>query len=400
MDNKFEDKFHWAYTKVGEEDGPIVKIEEVTQENRRQYRYFCPGCGAELFPVLCKEGRQNHFRHKAGEGHGCSFETYLHNTAKRLLKLRFDTKPDFPILVHAENMCDKFDNCLLRIESDTKNRRFQGDSYNNRIVCEKYYPKVIDLKKIYDTCELEKGYKGFIGDVKLSNSKDDSIVPMFLEICVHHACTPEKLSSGIPIIEFTLNDENDLRFLILDRSVIKEEVGRVKYHNYSYEDKSPYNDFKKGKYSLDRKEYYDSEGLWDERDAIVSCHDFWVNKHAEDSFADIVFFGGKSDLGFAIDCLWALAGKMKNHCAFCKYGKRRFLYNNPNSLYVECGKNKMLNYQKKDRRGNIVDCRDFIHRFTYKSLWGINCNDYELDKEKLKTEIQRRNAIGWLREKN
>lgn len=396
MENMDEKDYLWAYTKIGEEDGPDMRIDDVTEENRKKYRFFCYGCDAELFPVLGKV-RRHHFRHKKGEGHGCSFETYLHKTAKRLLKQRFDRDSNFSILVEAVNMCDMFDDCSFRKGLSESEQKGQWDMIpNKRIICNKHFQKKIDLKKFYDTCEIEKGYNGFIADVKLSNSQDDSIVPLFLEICVKHPCSPEKINSEIPIVEFYINGAEDLKpFESGKNYVIQEKEGSVKYYNFIFEDLTPFEDSEEEKYSWKRIEFYQSEGGLKQRDSIISCHDFGMIKHSDDSVADIVFFGGKSDLGFAVDCLLSLTGRMERHCAFCKYGKRVSMRSNPNDLRVQCAKNKYIKYPKKDIYGRNVEGRGRIVDFAYERLWGINCGDYEQDDEKLKKEVKNRNAIGW-----
>ena len=183
-------------------DGHIVHIDEVTRENRAEH-YYCVGCGEEMSAVL-GDKREHHFRHK--EAH-CSWESYLHKLGKMRLKERFDTQKEFIIKYYVEYRCDKSKGCKLEpIYKDQKcNRREQV---------------AIDLKKLFDTCEEEVTYKGYRADLMLSNKEHPEREPIFLEISVTHDCEPEKLSSGIQIIELKIVDEKDvLRPLVEEDSL-------------------------------------------------------------------------------------------------------------------------------------------------------------------------------------
>ena len=71
------------------QDGHIVQINEVTNENRAKH-YYCVGCGGEMSAVL-GDKRDHHFRHK--EAH-CSWESYLHKLGKLRLKERFELRKE------------------------------------------------------------------------------------------------------------------------------------------------------------------------------------------------------------------------------------------------------------------------------------------------------------------
>lgn len=183
-------------------DGKIIHIEEVTKENRAEH-YFCIGCGGEMSAVL-GDKREHHFRHK--EAH-CSWESYLHKLGKMRLKQRFETQKDFIVKYYVEHHCDKSRGCKLEpIYKDKK--------------CNRRELLVFDLKKEFDTCEEEVTYKGFRADLMLSSKEHPEREPVFLEISVTHDCEPEKLASGIPIIELKIIDEKDvLRPLIEEDSL-------------------------------------------------------------------------------------------------------------------------------------------------------------------------------------
>lgn len=183
-------------------DGHIIHIDEVTKENRAEH-YYCVGCGGEMSAVL-GDKREHHFRHK--EAH-CSWESYLHKLAKMRLKQRFDTQKEFFVKYYVEHHCDKSKGCKLEpIYRDKK--------------CNRRELLAIDLKKIFDTCEEEVTYRGFRADLMLSSKEHPEREPIFLEISVTHDCEPEKLASGIQIIELKIADEKDvLRPLVEEDSL-------------------------------------------------------------------------------------------------------------------------------------------------------------------------------------
>lgn len=192
-------KFHNAT----DTKGCVIHIDEVTKDNRAEH-YYCVGCGGEMSAVL-GDKREHHFRHK--EAH-CSWESYLHKLGKMRLKQRFDTQKEFVIKYYVEHHCDKSSSCKL--ESIYRDKK-----------CNRRELLVFDLKKMFDTCEEEVTYKGFRADLMLSSKKHPEREPVFLEISVTHDCEPEKLASGIPIIELKIADEKDvLRPLIEEDSLL------------------------------------------------------------------------------------------------------------------------------------------------------------------------------------
>lgn len=165
-------------------DGQLVHIDDVTEENRHSSKYYCINCNHEMVPVLGRKKR-HHFRHKASET--CNWETYLHKLSKHIIKLLFDNQEEFIVQYPATNVCPELSNCILRR-------------------CTEEFVHSINLKEYYDQCIIEGTYNGFRGDVMLTDSKNPSHV-LFIEIAVTHKCTPEKLKSGIRIIEIEVTDE-------------------------------------------------------------------------------------------------------------------------------------------------------------------------------------------------
>ncbi|MBQ0115200.1 MAG: hypothetical protein KBT10_04955 [Bacteroidales bacterium] len=165
-------------------NGQVKEINNVTKECRKSEKYTCLGCGNEMVAVL-GQVREHHFRHKNSEN--CSNETYLHNLAKKMIKEIFDTQEYFVIQHNANNVCEQLDSCPFKR-------------------CKKNVQRKIDLKKYFDTCEIEKTCGGFRPDVLLTHS-EHSDRKLFIEVNVNHPCTYEKINSGIRIIEIDVDSE-------------------------------------------------------------------------------------------------------------------------------------------------------------------------------------------------
>ena len=198
-----------TYHNAVDTDGKIINIKEVTPESRAGH-YYCVGCGAEMSAVLGTK-REHHFRHK---GDSCSFETYLHQLGKKVLKQRFETQKEFIISYRIQYYCGKTNNCELYPYVKCCNRKE---------ICE------CDLKKEYDTCEEESYHNGFRADLKLSNSQHPEKEPIFLEIAVKHECDEKKIKSGIKIIELKINSEQDVLCPLIE-SEYSEKVSAVPRH--------------------------------------------------------------------------------------------------------------------------------------------------------------------------
>lgn len=181
-------KFHNAT----DSEGNIINIADVKKEHRAK-QYYCVGCGKEMSAVL-GEKREHHFRHKEAV---CSWESYLHKLGKKFFKERFYTQKDFTIGYFVEYVCNKAQGCKLETIYDKQK-------------CNRRELLHTNLKELYDTCEEEVTYNGFRADLMLSHSKFSEREPIFIEVSVTHDCEPEKIDSGIKIIELKITDEKDL----------------------------------------------------------------------------------------------------------------------------------------------------------------------------------------------
>lgn len=212
-----------TYPNAVDENGNIHNIKSITPANRAEHKYFCLGCDREMVPVLCK-GKADHFRHKVNDL--CNPETYLHNLAKKYLAKQFESQPKFEVSYYATNECPNKDSCPLFKEFHWKE-------------CSGTTLHTFDLKKKYDTCQIEGVYDGYRADVLLTSSTNPDLQPIFLEVSVSHDCTPEKLESGNQIIEMKIHSEADFKRPLVENKgsmvpVKAEPMPRDSYYSHYY----------------------------------------------------------------------------------------------------------------------------------------------------------------------
>lgn len=205
---------------IGDEGKPI-SITEITKQSRHDSRYYCYGCGAELFPVL-GDKREHHFRHEKGSI--CDPDKYLHEFAKATLKKKFEENNTFVVKYNARQICKNANNCELY--------KLYGWPE-----CEHEGLYEIDLKKYYDICIPEKGYyqdlpdgrKKYVADLILTNSQEPARAPISLEVWVTHECTEDKKQNGGRIIEIKINCEKDA-----NRPIIENDDDPLPIHFYNF----------------------------------------------------------------------------------------------------------------------------------------------------------------------
>lgn len=170
--------------------GAVVEVESLDPERRVALApYRCLSCEAPLDPHLGRKNRW-HFHHRSSE---CSPESYLHAFAKRLFLQTFErcrTSGTPFVLRRPERMrCDHF---LSEIGS----------------ACAYTQTVDLDLTQHFDRCQEEVAIRGFRADVLLSSSRHPQV--LLVEFAVTHLSEPEKLASGLPILEVRLTSEEDL----------------------------------------------------------------------------------------------------------------------------------------------------------------------------------------------
>ena len=183
----------------------LINIDDVTPESRKSSTYICLGCRQEMEACL-GEVRKHYFRHKNKEN--CNWESYLHKLSKYILKARFEQQEHFLVHFNAVNTCEKIDNCPFHR-------------------CKKEFVAELDLKKYYDTCEIEGSFRGYRADVLLTHSEYPKRA-LFLEVAVTKKCDEKKINSGIRIIEIVTTNE---RSALLE---LDENNEQIFFHNFKF----------------------------------------------------------------------------------------------------------------------------------------------------------------------
>lgn len=173
-------------------EGATVDVRDLRRLSKCPIGPFeCIGCGHPLIPHL-GERKAKHFQHL--EAQECSRETQLHALAKRVFADTYRTclanRTSFNLIIPAVGRCNHF---------------FEVTG----LVCEKPATTTFDLTQIFDTVSVETGIGGFVADILLSQSSGKAT--MLVEMAVAHACTPEKIASGLRIAECHLSVEDDVQ---------------------------------------------------------------------------------------------------------------------------------------------------------------------------------------------
>jgi len=163
----------------------IVKIANA----KRGEKYYCPDCGKPLFPKLRGIERAPHFAHfEANEK--CSPDRWLHNTLRDLLYRRIKENRDISVI------------------RNSKER--------------------INISK-WDKCEKEVNVGGFIPDIYLIVDG----IEYFIEICVTHPCSAEKIAQGKRIIELYTENQECKEELEKGDIVCNAKNYSVRFHNFT-----------------------------------------------------------------------------------------------------------------------------------------------------------------------
>lgn len=187
----------------------------------KQKDYFCVSChGRMRLAGGDNTQMQLHFRHiEPGAGHPFAEETFLHDYAKHYIAKQIETSEEFDIGYWTSEICCN-DNCPL-----------------NNHDCRQNILKSYNLKQYYDTVQVEVWRNGFKPDI-LVTSKRFAESPIFIEIAVTHECEPEKIQSGIRIIEIKIpqdfnHEKLSLAELIENREGYQYNSGiEVKFYNF------------------------------------------------------------------------------------------------------------------------------------------------------------------------
>ena len=195
----------WSYAL--DETGALVRIDDAVKTGT----YYCPNCHGIMIPKL---GNTNiwHFAHKNTVN--CTPESYLHSLAKKRIADYFNNCNEFVVTFMQDMFCAA--DCPLKRD----------------VPCSWQDKKSYDLKEYYDRCETEKTYAGFVPDICLTYSMNPNLAPVFIEICVTHKSSVEKLGSGFRIIEINVKTEQDLEDFITSCSKQENISPLVRFYNF------------------------------------------------------------------------------------------------------------------------------------------------------------------------
>jgi len=200
---------HIKYKYALSEFGAVLCIDSITKNDKKDYT--CIGCGKPLIPVL-GEIRRWHFRHKYIQN--CNFESYIHRLAKKLFLERYNKclSNNLPFYIEYEVpvMCH----------------------YCKHGPCEKSKElKTYDLTRQFITISEEKKDGSLVPDLQLQTAHTSKVIKLYIEIAVTHQSTTQKINSGIRIIEFSIENEQDLEILNFDPISVTHD--QIKFYNFN-----------------------------------------------------------------------------------------------------------------------------------------------------------------------
>lgn len=200
--------------------------------------------------------RRWHFVHKnAGN---CSYESYLHGLAKIKIREAFLSSEHFALSYNAKAICSS--ECPF-----TGYPKCEGEKMVD-----------FDLRRFYDTCEIEATYHQFRADLLLSSSTRPNTPPVLIEIMVTHKCTEDKIRDGVRIIEIPIKSEEQIENIVSSCKLVAE---RNSQFSYRFTKESPIT-----LYNFNKVESFDPVGIFDEYEGCFSRRNtivFWLNNRGQ-----------------------------------------------------------------------------------------------------------------------
>jgi len=222
---------------------------------QRDEQYFCPICGEPMIPHMGKV-RKWHFVHKNAAK--CSYESYLHNLAKIRIREAFLSDGSFLLSYDAKALCS------------------QSCPFIGFPQCEGEKHVEFDLRRFYDTCEIEAPYHQYRADLLLSSSTNPNLPPVLIEIMVTHKCTEDKISDGVRIIEIPISSEKHIDNIVKSRKLYAVRDSCLKYIHSKERHIILYN--------FNKVELFDPVGRFDEDEDCFSRRNtivFWLNSQGQ-----------------------------------------------------------------------------------------------------------------------
>lgn len=188
-------------------NGAVVGIESVDERMRAACSFVCFSCGGELVARLGAQ-KQWHFAHKStGE---CAGESYLHKAGKALFLKRY-AEGGVVLRYPVERVC-------VRHEAVLGAKCVVGREW-----------QVFDLSARFTTVLEERRDGRLIPDICLVDGRGEKI---YIEIAVTHRCAPEKIASGVRMVEFLVEREADLAVVGRGGYTLGREP-QVLFHNFT-----------------------------------------------------------------------------------------------------------------------------------------------------------------------
>lgn len=319
-----------------DENNEIIDIQRTAGINDSQY--FCPHCHKEM---IAKRGsiRQWHFAHKSDK---CSYDKYLHSIAEIMIMDWFNKKESIVLVMNVYEKCNMYDDCKFHHNDGC--RRSSSIQY--------------DLKKYYSGCKKEQGYNGFVADL-LCESPQYPNKPIFIEILVTHECSQEKKNSGIRIIEFEIESEEDILNIVHSSQI--REGKKVRLYNFKRNDAAA-NDmelpFQKYVLYPTLKSYVDRrsctcknynqhrKGIYEISLPYDDCVPYFINSGG-------LYMVGKVEA--------YIDGYLKKDCQLCKWQATDYMGENFCKLYKKCGNPKYCNDNDSAQCSMFRENREIIN---------------------------------------
>ncbi len=179
-------------------DGSLLDVLSLPVQMPKKERprgLTCAGCGQPVIPNLGPK-KIRHFSHDPNNRtFSCSWESYLHQAGKKALAEAVER------LIRAGRSLTLTHPDGIRYVT----YRWDGD-----FLSERTEPSTRTLDTSGATVTVETGEKGFVADVLMRAPE----LNLLLEVAVTHRCSPEKVGSGVPILEFDLSGEEDIERMV------------------------------------------------------------------------------------------------------------------------------------------------------------------------------------------
>lgn len=310
------------------DSGDIVHVNNAIKGQH----YRCPNCGDEM---LFSKGDKviPYFRHKNVQ---CSYESYLHKIAKLRIKEWFDNSESIMIKYRQKAICEHSDKCSLC-------------SFDDACTIENYDYADYDLKRSFDCCEMERRTaEGYVADLLLTSSTNPKNI-MLIEIHVKHLCTEEKVTSGNKIIEFDIENEEDIDNIIGNRI---EENEKTRFWGFKAEVKTAIPKHKVTKLSV----FSSGKHHFEEN---VDCEVYFDKKARHTEVVSVFFDNGDESIFKKEKALrFCYEHNVRTYyCLLCEH------YNHPATCwkwnYCTCSLNKYYDTQKQLTDSTHLGCDYF-----------------------------------------